>query len=137
MNISEVLKTIKPYNTLGMNIESEGSDSLTFRIPLAENYNDKNTMFAGSIYSVMVLCGWALAYITVNGENKMYDIVIKHSDIDYRSPVKTDARGVAAFAGKAAVKANGNISLPVVVSVKDINDIVCAEFSGEFIGIRI
>jgi thioesterase domain-containing protein len=137
MNISEVLKAIIPYETLGMSIEEESSDSLTLGIMLNKNLNDKNTMFAGSIYSVMVLCGWALAYTMLNHDIKSYDIVIRHSQIDYKSPVITDAHAVAVLVEDIRTKTNGNKSIRVAVHLNDAEHNVCAEFTGEYIGMNV
>jgi thioesterase domain-containing protein len=137
MSISEILKQIKPYETLGMKVENENTDSFTMSIPLNENINDKNTMFAGSIYSVMVLCGWALAYEMLNHDAKAYNIVIKQSHIDYVSPVQTGAQAIARLNGNIITKTNGNKSIQVTVNLKDSDDKSCAEFTGEYIGIRM
>jgi thioesterase domain-containing protein len=135
MNISEILKTIIPYKTLGMNVESESDDAMTLGISLTENLNDKKTMFAGSIYSAMVLCGWALAYKILNNDIKAYDVVIKKSDIKYLLPVKTDAQAIAIFNGNIITKKNGNKSAYIIVQLRDAENTLCSEFEGEYIGI--
>jgi thioesterase domain-containing protein len=137
MNISEILKKIKPYDALGMKIEQENSVSVTMSISLNENLNDKNTMFAGSIYSVMVLCGWVLSYKMLNKDIKNYDIVIKHSDIKYMLPVKTDAFAIAVVNSDIITKTNTNKSIHVTVQLKDSENKICAELTGEYIGISI
>ncbi len=119
--IKDVLNSIKPFGSLGLSLEDGGDGTVTMMIPLSENFNDKRTMFAGSIYSAMVLCGWTLAYRTLNVNAKEYDVVIRHSDIDYLRPVRTDARAVA-------------ISVPVSVDLSDMNNMLCARFKGEYIG---
>lgn len=118
-----------------MGISTEDDGSVVLHIPLNENFNDKNTMFAGSIYSAMVLCGMTCAYRILNGDSETYDIVIKHADVNYRIPVKTDARAFADQDGEAAIKANGNASVFISVQLKDSEDKICAVFKGEYIGI--
>jgi len=137
MNLVEILNKIIPYNSLGMNLINVSDDSLSMTISLDKNINDKNTLFAGSIYSVIVLCGWALVYKTLNKDAKLYEIVIKQSKIDYLLPVKTDALAVAQINGDIIEKKNKNISIPVIVELKDAKDRICAEFTGEYIGVNI
>ena len=132
--IKDVLNSIKPFGSLGLSLEDGGDGTVTMMIPLSENFNDKRTMFAGSIYSAMVLCGWTLAYRTLNVNAKEYDVVIRHSDIDYLRPVRTDARAVAIVYGEVTVKPNGKISVPVSVDLSDMNNMLCARFKGEYIG---
>ena len=134
MDINEVLSGIKPYQTLGMRAGIGENGSVCMSIPLSENYNDKRTMFAGSIYSAMVLCGWTLTYRTLNVNAKEYDVVIRHSDIDYLRPVRTDAQAVAIVDGEITVKPNGKISVPVSVDLSDASNMLCARFKGEYIG---
>ena len=45
---------------LGIRIRGETATSLTLVLPFAPNRNDKNTAFAGSLYSGLVLAGWGL-----------------------------------------------------------------------------
>jgi thioesterase domain-containing protein len=135
--ISTILKTIRPFTTLGIQLENESVDSLTMSIPLDNNLNDKNTMFAGSQYSVMVLCGWVLAYKILNIDAKNYDIVIKQSSVNYLFPVRTDARAVAELTGDIAEKPNRNRIVNAMVRLMDKDGKTCAEFNGEYIGIKI
>ena len=135
--IKVVLNSIKPFGSLGLSVEDGGDGVVSMRIPLSENFNDKKTMFAGSIYSAMVVCGWTVAYRTLNADEKEYDVVIRQSDIDYLRPVRTDARAVAIIDGEITVKPNGKISVPVSVNLSDTSNMLCARFRGEYIGIHM
>jgi thioesterase domain-containing protein len=135
--ISQILETIRPSITLGIQLENESIDSLTMSIPLADNLNDKNTMFAGSQYSVMVLCGWVLAYKILNIDAKNYDIVIKQSSANYLLPVRSDAKAVAELTGDVVKKPNRNRIVNAMVRLMDKDGKTCAEFNGEYIGINI
>lgn len=132
--IKDVLNSIKPFESLGLRVDDGGDGRISMSIPLSANFNDKNTMFAGSIYSAMVLCGWTLSYRTLNVNAKEYDVVIRHSDIDYLRPVRTDARAIAIIDGEVTVKPNGKISVPVSVDLSDMSNMLCARFKGEYIG---
>lgn len=65
-------------------------DSIHVHAPLAPNVNIHGTGFAGSIYSLAVLTGWAkctqiLSCAGVNGE-----LVVARAEIKYRRAVKGD-----------------------------------------------
>jgi thioesterase domain-containing protein len=136
MLLSGFLEKIKPYDTLGMKLANESDDSIVMTMLLDENINDKSTMFAGSIYSVMVLCGWALAFKTFNSGETPFDAVIKKSVIEYVRPVKTDAAVTAKKGGDVVIKRNGNKSLRIEAELQDSSGCVCAVFDGEYVGIR-
>jgi thioesterase domain-containing protein len=137
MSNENLLNTIKPYITLNMKlIPGDDKNKASISISIAENINDKNTMFAGSIFSVMVLSGWKLAYELINGEQNAYDVVIKQSEIDYQFPVKSNATAIAIPDGKIQYKNNGSKSVKILVELKDENDKTCAVLKGMYIGIK-
>jgi thioesterase domain-containing protein len=135
--MEKILTTIEPYSSLNMKLEEKSeNDSITMSIPLKGNLNDKKTMFAGSIYSVMVLAGWALAFKSFNVIKNDYDVVIKDSSVQYRLPVKSDAEVVAIIREPLKEIKNDNKSILISVSLYDAGGTVCAGFTGEYVGIR-
>ena len=135
--MEKTLKTIEPYSTLNMKLEDEeDEDSIAMSITLDGNLNDKKTMFAGSIYSVMVLAGWTLAYKTINGVNTDYNLVISESSVKYRIPVKSDAKAVASIRESLKDVKNGKKSITISVNLFDASKNICASFVGEYIGIK-
>lgn len=64
--------------------------SIRVHAPLAPNVNIHGTGFAGSIYSLAVLSGWALCMHIMKLENMQGDLVVGKAEIKYRSAVNGD-----------------------------------------------
>jgi thioesterase domain-containing protein len=71
-------------------IESLDSGAIRVSAPLPPNVNIHGTGFAGSIYSVAVLTGWALATHLLEEAGLDTDLVVARGDIRYRAPVTGD-----------------------------------------------
>lgn len=72
------------------------NDKLRLFCPLAPNANDKGTAFAGSIYSALVLSGWALAMSTgYQGGNLNVQAAVAHSETRYYKPMTADFEVIA------------------------------------------
>lgn len=85
---------------LGVKCDNYKDHQLTISAPLAPNINHKNTAFGGSLYSVAVICGWALINLTLREHGLQGQVVIYHSDIKYQSPVNDDFYAVSHSPGK-------------------------------------
>ena len=57
---------------------------------LEPNFNHKCTAFAGSINSLMTLCGWGIVYANIQEFAPNSHIVIQRSNIEYLSPIEKD-----------------------------------------------
>ena len=81
-------------------IEELDSRSILVHAPLAPNVNMHGTGFAGSIYSVAVLAGWALSTHIMDVLDMDGDLVVSKAEIKYRAPVtgRIECRGVASEA---------------------------------------
>ena len=55
--------------------------------PLEPNVNIHGTGFAGSIYSVGILTGWAMATHLLDSVGSSAQLIISRAEIRYRSPV--------------------------------------------------
>jgi thioesterase domain-containing protein len=60
------------------------------RAPLSPNVNVHGTGFAGSIYSIAVLAGWALCTHIMERNRMVGDLVVASAEIKYRAPVSGD-----------------------------------------------
>lgn len=60
--------------------------------PLENNINIHGTAFAGSIYSVATLTGWALMYYVLQDAGYKAELVLAEANIRYRSPIKENLR---------------------------------------------
>jgi thioesterase domain-containing protein len=68
-------------------IESLDSHAIRVSAPLEPNLNIHGTGFAGSIYSVAVLTGWALCTHILEDAGIDAELVVAKAEIRYRGPV--------------------------------------------------
>ena len=76
-------------------IESLDTDGIRVVAPLPPNINIHGTGFAGSIYSLAVLTGWALATHILEDAGLDTELVVARGEIRYRAPVTGELRCVA------------------------------------------
>lgn len=111
-------------------------ESASIRIHLEGNRNDKNTMFAGSIYSVLVLTGWMLAEKICDDYGQTYNVVIKDLKTSFLNHVRSGCIAKARLRDGPTTKKSGNVSMNVSVRLIDENGKNCAEFTGNYIGME-
>ncbi|MFT6918727.1 MAG: thioesterase domain-containing protein [Cognaticolwellia sp.] len=72
-----------------MNINICYFDQQTLRANCESNFNKNlhNTMFAGSIYTLATLTGWAWVYLALQAQALQADIVLAEGNIRYISPL--------------------------------------------------
>ena len=123
---------------LGIKAERYDGDRLSLSAPAAPNLNDKNTIFAGSLYSTAVLCGWGLLFLKLREADLNADIAVYHADINYLKPATGDLRAVCAAPEPAALadffealNANGKARLTLAAEVRDPRRQV-ASFTGKY-----
>ena len=68
-------------------IEALSTEAIEVRAPLPPNVNIHGTGFAGSIYSVAVLSGWALCTHILEAAGADAELVVARAEIRYRAPV--------------------------------------------------
>lgn len=68
---------------------------LQCQAPLAPNINLHQTMFAGSIYTLLTLTGWGLVYLQLQALQVQGDIVLADADVRYLKPVTDGAIATA------------------------------------------
>jgi thioesterase domain-containing protein len=133
--IERELDKIEPFSSLSMRLLDCSEKRASMAIRLDSNRNDKNTMFAGSIYSVMVLAGWALARQVCAELGCTGDVVVKESQNLFLSPVRSDCTAVAELAGPPERKSSGNIHVRAAVALLDEHGDRCAELVGHYVGL--
>ena len=74
----------------GVEVISFGIEGLRLRAPIANNYNDKRTAFAGSQYSLAVLAGWSYLMLSLDAAGLSGQVAVYKSSMDYQSPVASD-----------------------------------------------
>ena len=86
----KIRKGIPLSGTMEFEITKLTPNSIRVRAPLAPNVNVHGTGFAGSIYSIAVLAGWALCTHIMDVRGMVGDLVVASADIKYRAPVTGD-----------------------------------------------
>ena len=128
------LGSIGPFSALNMKLVEFSETSAVIGISIEGNRNDKNTMFAGSIYSAMVLAGWVLARAASESTCPSHDVVIKESSVRFRLPVRSDCTARAEVSALLKETRSGMFGISVAVRLLDsIENKTCAEFAGTYI----
>jgi thioesterase domain-containing protein len=65
-------------------------DEIRVSAPLSPNINIHGTGFAGSLYSIAVLTGWALCTHIIDESGIDAELVVARAEIAYRAPVESD-----------------------------------------------
>jgi len=121
---------------IGVRVETADDTGLVLHAPLAANANYKGTAFAGSLFSVSVLAGWAWLTRYLERESCTADVVIQESRIQYLRPVRGDFRAhlclpaateVARFRRMLRRAARGRLG--VRVEIRE-GDLVATRFDG-------
>lgn len=126
---------IEPAAQLGMVLLECGPERAVVSIPPTGNRNDKGTLFAGSIFAVMVLCGWVLASHHAQALPGVHDVVIRDAHIDYLSPVRTLARATARLSAPPRMQPNTHVAFDIEVTLQAADEGVRAKLSGRYIAL--
>jgi len=116
--------------SMQFHIESLDLDAIEVSAPLAPNINIHGSGFAGSIYSVAVLTGWALCTHILEERGIDADLVVAGAEIRYRAPVTGDLHchtGIDAKAREAFLRdihESGKGLLPLKVELGERPDAV-------------
>ena len=138
MTIKDIYDKILPAASMGIKALTYDGKELTVSAPLEPNLNDKGTAFAGSIYSSLVLSGWALVTMLLRDRNIDVDVVIATSSMDYIAPVAGDLCATATvvdesdlepFYTRIDIKGRGKLT---ITSGLVSNGTKCAVFTGTY-----
>jgi len=88
-------QTIPLSAFMQLQIDQFDGASLCCSAPLAPNKNLHQTMFAGSIYSLLTLTGWGLVWLQLRDAGLAGDIVLADAQMKYQLPVKGPAQAIA------------------------------------------
>ena len=126
------LDKIEAFEKLGMRVVEDGEEFVALAMPLDGNTNDKGTMFAGSLYSLMVLAGWKLA-INVSEKNDCFgNVVIQEAKITYLRPVPDDCVARAETVKDFHVNLYGSGCCDICVKICNDAGAVCVKFDGKY-----
>ncbi|WP_434939724.1 thioesterase domain-containing protein [Shewanella sp. HL-SH8] len=104
--------------------------------PLAPNINLHQTMFAGSIYTLMTLTGWGMVWLQQQLASVTGDIVLADAQVKYIAPVRQQptarviwpALDLSPLARGRRVKAELTVELWC-------QDVLCARFCGVYVSL--
>ncbi len=86
----KIRSTIPLSEAMQFEITELDVDSIWVHAPLEPNVNIHGTGFAGSIYSLAVLTGWAMCMHIMSAYDMNGDLVVGKAEIKYRSAVTDD-----------------------------------------------
>lgn len=84
---------IAPARALGVTVAA--TDPVTIGAPLEGNLNDKGTGFAGSLFSVAALAGWALVMRWCAAESIDAEVMLQSSRVRFLAPARGAFRAIA------------------------------------------
>ena len=76
-------------DTMQFSIDHLDLDGIRVSAPLSPNINIHGTGFAGSLYSIAVLTGWALCTHIIDESEIDAELVVARAEIAYRAPVES------------------------------------------------
>lgn len=123
---------LNPHTELSLAHASE----LMTTAPLAPNINLHQTMFAGSIYTLMTLTGWGMVWLQQQLASVKGDIVLADAQVKYIAPVHQQpiakviwpALDLSPLARGRRVKAELTVELWC-------EDVLCARFCGVYVSL--
>ena len=93
--VDPVFAGIPAVRDMGLSVQAWDGREIRIRAPLDRHRNDKGTAFAGSLYSLLVLAGWALVTRALGDRGLTADVLIAESATRYRQPVRDELAAAA------------------------------------------
>lgn len=131
-------KTIPMSKAMNMQIAYYDQRQLITHCDLLFNKNLHNTMFAGSIYTLATLTGWAWVYFSLKQQGVNADIVLAEGNIRYLAPLagvayaRTSIEVVDEIYNNLASGKNARLNIAVEVCC---GDSVAAVFKGSYVAV--
>jgi thioesterase domain-containing protein len=89
--LQRIMHTDIPLTSaIGIRAVAYNQEGLKLSAPLAQNINDKGTVFSGSLNAAITLAGWGLIWLLLQEQHLSGAIVIQDSAIKYLQPVRRD-----------------------------------------------
>ncbi len=126
------LASVLPAASLGIERATDESGSLC--IPFVRNTNDKETVFAGSIFCLAALSGYETACDRQRALSLSGDLFLVFSNIAYHRPGLADLTAKSAIMEDFVATTKGNFKVRVKVEIADaLNGSLCATFEGSYV----
>jgi thioesterase domain-containing protein len=120
--LREEVSMVRQFDVRSAGVDASG---LVLEVPLAINFNDKRTAFAGTLASLCTLSGWAMTSLVCEAAGLKADIAAVHSEIAYARPCTEEKvqaacawpadATAAAFTTALASQGRANLSLSAQV----------------------
>ena len=112
------------------------NDEFEVHAPLAPNINLHQTMFAGSIYTLMTLTGWGAVWLNQQLQGVKGDIVLADAHIRYHAPVTCSPVAKVRWQGvDLSVLAKGQRAKVTLNVALYCQSVLCASFEGLYISL--
>lgn len=139
-----IVKNIPIVKEMGFIIEDIGDNQVIVSGEYKKHINHTNSVFGGSISSVMTLAGWGRVRILIEDIDKNAVILIKSNSTNFIKPVVEDyivitesllEKDIEKFKKIYNKFGKGRIMVNAVLKHRNSNEIL-AEFIGEFVAIK-
>lgn len=126
------LDAIEPLTSLGIALIECSDDSASFTVPMQGNQNDKGTLFAGSQYSGLVICGWYLASHWSQSQGLGSKVAIKNCNVTYPNAATTSIKTIASFTQMPDKRPSGHWRALIKVVGVDENGVETSKLTGDY-----
>lgn len=126
------LEQIQPLQKLGIELRECDGVTAEFFIPLEGNKNDKGSLFAGSQYSALVLCGWYLTSDWAANNDLGEKVAIKDSQTQYQKAAYSDLKVTARFDTVPDKRPSGHWRARVTVQAKNNEGQLVSQLTGDY-----
>lgn len=139
-----IVKNIPIVKEMGFIIEDIGDNQVIVSGEYKKHINHTNSVFGGSISSVMTLAGWGRVRVLIEDIDKNAVILIKSNSTNFIKPVVEDyivitesllEKDIEKFKKIYNKFGKGRIMVNAVLKHRNSNEIL-AEFIGEFVAIK-
>ncbi|MCL1125170.1 thioesterase domain-containing protein [Shewanella surugensis] len=127
-------KTIPLSEFMQVSADEYDEYQLSVSAPLAPNINLHQTMFAGSIYTLMTLTGWGVIWLQQKQQQVTGDIVLAKADVRYIAPINERPKAVVTWPNidLSVLEKGHRVKCKLLVELY-CNDKLCASFEGVYI----
>ena len=128
---------------MGIRVARFDAEGTVLAAPLAANFNDKKTAFAGSLAAILSLAAWAVTRYVVDSTGAPGEIVIVSSEMKFSRPIRDDFEArcdmpdtgaVAAFVEELRQGGKARWTLPARVEAEGKT---AANFAGTFVAWKL
>lgn len=134
-------KEIPLTQAVGIRLKKFDGDGLVVTASIEGNTNDKQTVFAGSLATLVTLSGWAMTHLLLSQYGISADVMVTTSQTKYRKPVTADYSAVCPMPDVgdintfvARLKEKGKARWELSVEIR-VNDLVAVEYKGCYVAI--